>query len=70
MDVDKHGSLLAGASRVENGPRLEEMPLESENLARLAKLQVPIAAAVRNLHFREPRLGSEGFEGYRDWEGS
>jgi len=30
------------------------MPLESENVARLAKLQVPIAAAVRNLHFREP----------------
>lgn len=35
------------------GLMLEEMPLESENVARLAKLQVPIAAAVRNLHFRE-----------------
>ena len=30
------------------------MPLEKENLWRLAELQVPIAAAVRNLHFREP----------------
>lgn len=37
------------------GPRLEEIPLESENMSRLAKLQVPIAAAVRNLHFRVPR---------------
>ncbi|CAJ1335988.1 unnamed protein product [Effrenium voratum] len=43
------------------GLMLEEMPLESGNLPRLAQLQVPIAAAVRNLHFREmDRDGNAG----------
>eukprot|EP00434_Breviolum_minutum_P035190 symbB.v1.2.031142.t2/scaffold3583.1/size55484/1 len=43
------------------GLMLEEIPLESENMSRLAKLQVPIAAAVRNLHFREmDRDGNAG----------